>query len=320
MLTIDFWNVAQGDCTVLTLPDGRLIMVDVGPPDSPVFDWLVDHPTLHVAKLLLTHNDDDHCGCLNAILEEFHPRVGSVHFLVDRAPAELRRLGFFRTMLRLHTARKLCVSRLEVRDEAMLLWSSADGAHDLVLLFPDCIGNVSSTSPNRASALICLRANGTPLVVWPGDSPLRQVATHLRGLGRPYFLMGPHHGAPEDRKQKGFAASVAAVAPQRGFLSLGTDGRAGNTYGHPCAGYIRALLANGCRVVCSQITEKCDRKRAISGRHVMNTTALYGLPAPAGVYCRGHLRVVVDGGTMTMDEHDSEHLHRVSELHRPLCL
>jgi hypothetical protein len=180
--------------------------------------------------------------------------------------------------------------------------------------------NLRSSSPNRASAVMCLRANGTPLVVWPGDSPVRRVATHVTRVGRPHILMGPHHGAPEDRKQMGFAASVADVAPRCGFISLGTDKHAGNTYGHPSAGYVRALRASGCRVVCSQITVQCDRKRAVSGEHVMNTTALYGLPAPPGVYCRGHMRVVVDGSNLTMDEHDSEHLHKVSQLHRPLCL
>jgi beta-lactamase superfamily II metal-dependent hydrolase len=43
-LEVVFWDVGQGDCSTLQLPDGSLVIIDTGPRGSPLIDWLNDHP------------------------------------------------------------------------------------------------------------------------------------------------------------------------------------------------------------------------------------------------------------------------------------
>jgi beta-lactamase superfamily II metal-dependent hydrolase len=59
---VDFWDVGQGDCTVLNFTDNTVILIDTGGQRSPVVDWLANvRPTIR--SVILTHIDADHAGC-----------------------------------------------------------------------------------------------------------------------------------------------------------------------------------------------------------------------------------------------------------------
>lgn len=71
---IDFWDVGQGDCSVLNFSDRSLIMIDTGPKASPIVGWLAERrPTM--LAIVLTHNDSDHAGSACSIVEEHKERI-----------------------------------------------------------------------------------------------------------------------------------------------------------------------------------------------------------------------------------------------------
>lgn len=212
------------------------------------------------------------------------------------------------------------------------IWSSPEGQAVIKIIHPGFSENVRSKSSNDTSALIVLEVDGQNLLAWAGDLKLKKAAEVL-ALNPPKMLMGPHHGGPSDYPSKSvrktlspktcaarrreIVVAVENLSPERLWVSVGTT----NTHMHPRPGYLDLVAKGGGRVVCSQITNCCDRKSILSKRPVMQGSALLGLPSPrTGVACRGSMRLHLKEGQLLPDRFDREHLERVGELLRSRCL
>lgn len=74
-LTIDFLDVAQGDCTLITTKTGKRILVDGGDcenydyGENVVLPYLLKHGISSLDYILVSHFDSDHCGGLFSIIE-----------------------------------------------------------------------------------------------------------------------------------------------------------------------------------------------------------------------------------------------------------
>ena len=332
LIRIDLWDVGQGDCSTIVLPDGRLIIIDVGPRGSPLVDWLNERrgAVPDIAAIILTHNDGDHAGALSAIIREHKRRIGVFWMLMDRNPSNLVFQKIFR--IAEEAAKEGCFEIKRV-DEGQVLWTSEDGKTVLKIVHPNFIENVqaiNSGKPNGSSGLIVLESNSNCLFAWPGDLELNKVAEKLQSTP-PWGLFGPHHGGPSDyptkavRKKAGKAAgalkqlvrcSVNLIKPQRSFISVGTK----NPHNHPRPGYLKLLKQAGSRIVCSQLSRCCDRLHVLKKIPVFQGALALGLrPCRTGVSCRGAMRFYLVDGELIPDEFDTMHQTRVRSLLRPQC-
>jgi competence protein ComEC len=310
--TVDFWDVGQGDCTVITLPNGELIVIDVGPKGSPLVDYLADHPKT-IKAIVLTHNDSDHAGGLSSLLKIQQDRVKDFLMLTDRPIKNDRFQKLFRAAFQGEKDGYYVIRRLENGAE---IWSDPALNARLITVYPRYSANVLAATPNETSGIICLEINGRVRMIWPGDSTTQRVASECAGSA-PFMLHGPHHGAPADFRTPESLESIQFIAPMRTFISVGTT----NGYSHPRAKYIRRLGRTGCQVTCSQLTSRCDRQTRQKGDHVLQGAALLGLRPPRkGTSCRGTLRLTLHGDVLMPDQWDREHLDRISRLRRPQCL
>jgi len=67
-LTIRFLDVGQGDATLIVSPEGKRVLIDAGPGESAVGQWL---GTAHVDTIdlaIASHNHADHIGGMAAVL------------------------------------------------------------------------------------------------------------------------------------------------------------------------------------------------------------------------------------------------------------
>lgn len=312
-LEVTFWDVGQGDCSTITLPDGRLIIIDVGPRGSPLIDWLHDKPK-EIYAVVLTHNDSDHVGALPALIGSFKRQIQNLFMLVDR-PVNNRIFDkTFRCALEGERQGCYRIQRLEV---GVTVWRDNTLPGELLPVFPTMSGNVLANTPNRTSGILSLRLNDQTQIVWPGDSTLARLEEVCSGTS-PHVLFGPHHGAPEDYRGQAAVAALNAVSPARGFISVGTK----NGYSHPRPKYLQRLERVGCQLVCSQITSFCDRDTTIHNpRPIMGTHLTLGLRPPRrGIACRGAWRISWNGSAFESDGLDDEHLLRITGLRRPQCL
>jgi beta-lactamase superfamily II metal-dependent hydrolase len=315
-LRIDFWDVAQADCSVITLPNGRLIIIDVGRAGSPLVDWLNERRGAppEIEAIVLTHNHADHAGALCSIVAEHKRRIGVVWMLADRDASDLRQSSTFRCAEQAQREHWFQIRRLE---DGQTIWSDPGLAVVIRAVHPSFTENIAATSPNPTSGMVIFESRGVPLIAWPGDLDITRVADKCGGRS-PWLLFGPHHGGPTDIMSKVAATTaIRQLSPRRAFISVGTK----NNYSHPRPRYIQTLGNTDCHVVCSQLTQRCEMQRVRNGEHVFQGSGALGLrPSRSGVSCRGAWRVYLRDGQLMPDQFDAIHLERVSKLRRPQCL
>ncbi len=329
---IDFWDVGQGDCSSIRLPDGRLILIDVGPVGSPLVDWLNERRTPpQIEAIILTHNDADHAGALPAIIAEHKRRIGAVWMLMDRS---VKSPAFQKTFRAAEKAESEGWFKIAGLADGSKIWEDGEIAAVLRAVHPgfsEQANAILSGKPNNSSGLLVLEVNGKRLCAWPGDLEIRVVARKLEDQS-PWLLNGPHHGGPSDfpsrsvRRKAGKNAgelrkqvveAIQNIGPVRSFISVGTS----NQHQHPRPGYLRLLAQAGAHVACSQLTFCCERHRVRNRNPVFQGSGALGLrPCRKGVSCRGAIRFYLRDGQLVPDEFDSEHRQRVAELLRPQCL
>ncbi len=81
-MTVDLWDVGQGNASVLSVSDGSLIIIDVGPRTGSLPDWLLRKPH-RIRVIAITHNDSDHIGALTGIVSDPQQQIETVYLLRD---------------------------------------------------------------------------------------------------------------------------------------------------------------------------------------------------------------------------------------------
>ncbi len=328
-LTVDFWDVGQGDCSVITLPDGKLFIIDTGPPDSPLHDWLAAYGPQNIHALLLTHNDVDHSGCFEAILERFKTQIDYVWLLEDRNPRTQPCQRLWECALRLRRTGTYKVCRLEADprlEVCPLFVSMGPPVTSIYCVFPDvaaAMGNAISGTPqpNRVSGIICLDIDGRTEVIWAADAPMKILSEHCKGRA-PIMQVGPHHGAPSDRSTRGkpsrsYEQAFEEPKPDHVYVSVGTR----NKHQHSIKASVESQHDRGRRVYCSQLNH-CDRRRVENREHVMNHHSALGFLPPYpenAVTCRGPIRLTLQGSSFVFDKYHDEHATQINGLHHAMC-
>ena len=319
-LTVDFWNVGQGDATSIVRPDGSWDVIDVGAAnDSQLAHYLMQQKEVFIQNLILTHNDNDHIGALTAILEMEQVKIDKVFFLQDsHAPNSIPLEKIFLKAKR--------VERLEVSGEKSChVIDSLDENYRLVLKYPDFKANQKANSrglSNDTSAIICLQysnqredandddQNWRDIAIWAADNRISNVADRCDSDAS--LLTGPHHGAPQDSQEKVFHKNISRLHPRQAILSFGRM----NGYQHPNGDYIRMLVEEGAEIKCLQCARKCypnERKEP-----VFCGDAIYGMYSPDLNACHGHIRMQAQGDKLIDLAEDAYRVAKL-KLTRRLC-
>ncbi len=311
-LTVDFWDVGQADCSVVELPDSSLVIIDVGRKSSPLVEWLQRRRN-RIRAIVLTHNHADHAGAMPTIVHQFKDRIGSVFMLKDIDKSDKTFQKIFRLVAEAYRAKHFDVLPL---DKGRVIATDAGINLEIDAAYPHFIGLHEAKDRNEHSGIVRLRLNGRTEVIWAGDTILRMLAESCGGE-TPLVLAGPHHGAPHDTDDSTAASWVRSVGPRRAFISVGST----NGHSHPKAFYLQTLRSSGCKIVCSQITDRCDAKAAASRQPIIPSHGLLGLAPPrTGTSCRGPFRLTLENGGLVPDRWDAEHLARISKLDHPQCI
>ena len=312
-LTVDFWNVGQGDATSIVRPDGSLDIIDVGPAnDSQLAHYLIQQVGVFIRNLILTHNDNDHIGALTAILEMDHVKIDKVYFLQDSHDPETIPLEKI-----LQKAKY--VDRLEVSAEKSChVLDLLDEKYRIVLKYPDFKANQKANIrglSNDTSAIICLQhanedANWRDMAIWAADNRISNVAERCDSNAS--LLVGPHHGAPQDKHGKVFQENISRLHPRQAVLSFGRM----NGYQHPNGNYIKLLVEEGAEIKCLQCARRCypdERKES-----VFCGDAIYGMYSPDLNACHGHIRMQAQGDQL-IDLVEDAYRSAKLNLPRRLC-
>lgn len=216
-----FLDVGQGDATLVTLPDGRALLVDAGGIPDAAFDIgrRVVAPSLralgvrHLDELIVTHADADHIGGALGVARAFRPRAVREGAPVPRQPdrqalAEFIAAtgGAWRTVQAGDVDRVAGVD-IRVWHPPLPDWERQRVRNDDSIVLEFRYGDVS--------------------IVLPGDigqEPEALLAPQLE-LAPLVILKAPHHGSASSST----APFVRATAPTAVLFSAGRN----NPFGHP---------------------------------------------------------------------------------------
>jgi beta-lactamase superfamily II metal-dependent hydrolase len=239
-LQVVFFDVGQGDASLVTTPGGRTILVDAGPPEAGerLAAWLKARGPRPLDLAVLSHRHLDHLGGLRRVIAE----LGAAGLLEPAFPHDS---PAWSRLLALLEARRIPVRAVHAGERLEL-----DEAVSLEVLAPPARRLRRTRSDVNSNSLVARlewRPGGRPAarglsVLFTGDAE-RATEAWLLAAGarlRARVLKVAHHGSVFSSSRR----FLAAVRPEVAVVSAGR----GNEYHHPHAPTVRRLERLGARL------------------------------------------------------------------------
>jgi competence protein ComEC len=241
-LALHFLDVGQGDGAVLRTPNGRWVVIDVGPASQRsdagarvVVPFLERHGARSVAAVLISHAHLDHIGGVTALFDHFP--VGEV--LEPGAPVtDPLYTGFLAAV-----ARRRIAWHPVHRGEHFTL----DGVR-FTVLHPEPAWPGWGEDVNEDSVVLLVEYRAFQ-ALFAGDAGFPAEELLRSRVGRVDVLKVGHHGS---RGSTG-DAWLDALRPRLAVISVGR-----NDYGHPAPATLARLAAHGIPV------QRTDQEGTIS--------------------------------------------------------
>lgn len=230
-LVVSFFNVGQGDSTLVQTPSGKNILIDTGPPAANVtlFNEL-DHLGVNRLDILITsHPDQDHYGNTVAVLRRF-PTAAVVDsgfvkgsLTQESLLAEVKRQNIPFVNV---TQQNLAGTRQNLGDGVTL----------------DYLAPVLISPSANDSSIIMKISLGRIGFLFMGDAEAEERASLLAsgGNAQATILKVAHHGSRNGTDD----AFLARVHPEVAVISCGLW----NRYGHPNQATLDSLNRAGVKI------------------------------------------------------------------------
>ena len=227
LLRIISLDVGQGDCALVELPDGKLMIVDAGDKDAgpKVRDWLLENRLTNIYCIVATHPHADHIGGFVDILKV----IGT-----DLAYLPGEKSGAT-------TTTKTYRNFLKALDKKNILVKDAY-AGDYIVSNSVCVVKVLSPGEhlyeglnNTSVCLLVLFGDHKALLTGDMEADAEKEVVSLFGpeIRRVTLLKVGHHGS----KTSSCEEFLRVCEPDAAFISLGRD----NEYHHPHPSLMKRL-------------------------------------------------------------------------------
>ena len=256
-LRVHFLDVGQGDCSIIELPDGRIMLIDSGngtPENNKrILRYLNAIDVDIIDYLVVTHADSDHCGGLDSVLENKEVRWVFLPPIMA-AYANEEYIAFYNEL----TAQKIPT---HFSSREIIFNGSSSYPYTMSFLYPysldvteESIRNHQSEDNNALSSILWLEYAGTS-VLFTGDAPtevenklmledsLDLFANRGVDLQTTDILKVAHHGSDSSSSLD----FLRYLNVKTAVISCGEN----NLYGHPTQTVLDNLAAVNANVYCT---------------------------------------------------------------------
>lgn len=343
-MKIIFLDVGQGDCTFVVPPANEGLPVLFDCADAYGAErFVANHGITDLGAVVASHLDWDHIkGILPFLRQHFAAgrRVERLVVSADRQTRDGKNVGlreFVDAALKWeerppHEGFALLPTTRTLFGPTRLA-AGSDWAIDLVLPFVGTANlAVAKGIANAASAVLRVERAGRTVLVG-GDAPL--VSWERLEPATADVIRVPHHGGEireHAERWKEFQELYDAVAAADAVVSVGTN----NGYEHPSTEHLMAARRGGaCRVLCTQLTPRCDPNPIALRDDALNSASGVEYPyrhrnvaghprsgqIPKEVPCAGTVIVELtpDGRLIVEPAPNGAHDSLVTRVAMPLC-
>ncbi len=232
-------NVGQGDASLINLGEHRAIVIDVG-PDPALIDSCLQQLNIHsISLLVLTHFHADHVQGLDGAI---HGRtIGSVWLtnlnrpILESSMVLMKLVGIPHHVVNAGmTVDLFRLSNGLHHGSVSVLWPSANAQN-----FAALPGDGSAI--NNSSIALEVEIDGLRIFEGADIEPPVQEAVLATGRLKPVDILKVcHHGSAYQ-----YLPFLLRLHPKVAVISVG----AGNSYGHPAAGTVNALIREHAQVL-----------------------------------------------------------------------
>lgn len=232
-LTLRFLYVGQADCTLVSLPDGKTLLVDGGNDSDgkKIVGYIESLGIERLDMVVATHPHEDHIGGLDKILEAFP--AGAIYAPALPASAEPDTKNY----REFTAAAKAQACGLSTAAAGQMLYD-ANGVQ-ILCLSPDA-RDVYSDMNNYSIVLKITYGSRSFLLMGDAENEVESVLLHEGYALSADLIKAGHHGS----KTSSFKAFIQAVSPGYAILSCGRK----NSYGFPHAKTLETFAAAGTQV------------------------------------------------------------------------
>ena len=218
-------DVGQGDCSVVKLPDNRIIMIDTGLEDtfSKTEIFLKKNGIDKIDYLVASHPHSDHIGSMAKIVKNFE--VGEIYM-----PKATSNTVLYENLL------------LAIKEKGLKIKTAAAGVsmiseNGLTAYFaaPSVIDN---DDHNNCSSILLIKYKNTGFL-YTGDSEEKEEKTVTADISADVLKVA-HHGSRTSNSDK----FLDKVNPKYAVISCGAD----NSYGHPHYEVLKKLKDRNCKI------------------------------------------------------------------------
>jgi competence protein ComEC len=225
-----FFDVGQGDSSLIATSRGKKVLIDCGPDGTSVCFFLAVHCIRRIDLLILTHLHDDHTGGALRICDKFEvERIVIPKFLADSPE-----LGILKDKLKVSGAR---FSYVASGDDIVL-----DDGTKIMMYWPGEVIKAADNDANRYSMIFLADIEGSKVLYLSdsdedaADLALSKLIDDLAGDELDVVKVA-HHGDIKTLNRQLFLMTE----PHSAVISVGKE----NRFGHPSSELLEFLKKDG---------------------------------------------------------------------------
>lgn len=237
-LSVSFVDVGQGDCSVIKLPDEKIMMIDAGDNghEGEVIDFLRDNKIKKIDYLIATHPHSDHIGGMSEVISRFE--IGNIYM-----PKVSHTSETFKSMINEITKKNLKIHSATA--EKVIVEDK-----DLSIKFIAPVNDKYDDLNNYSAGVKLLYKNNSFLFCGDMEQISENEVLNLGANINCDVLKVAHHGSSTSSGDKFLEKASAKYA----VISCGKD----NDYNHPHNEVIKRLKKN------DNIILRTDKKGTIT--------------------------------------------------------
>ena len=221
-----YLDVGQGDCSVVKLPDNRIIMIDAVLDSS--FDeievFLDKNGIEKIDYLVASHPHSDHIGSMENVIKNY--QIGEIYM-----PKAIANTVLFENLL------------IAIKEKGIKIKTAEAGVSMIYEneLTADFVApsEIDEDDFNNSSAMLLINYNNTGFL-YTGDAEEKEEETVNADISANVLKVG-HHGSRTSTSKE----FLEKVNPEIAVISCGSD----NSYGHPHYEVLKRLENIGCEIL-----------------------------------------------------------------------